>query len=373
MLQPMHSRISSRRPSRILAGRNGIGDRRPGGADQIPGAAADDPLHQVGVGDPADPDDRLGSRLADAAGQLELPALREEAAGPGVERPLGDGADVDVPEVDQFVGHADELEPLLEVDAGLGAAAGDGDPAGHRAVRPDGAAHPLQRLQPESGPVSQRPAVLVVAPVVVGRQELAGQVGVGAVDVDDVEPGIPRELGRPHPVVLNAADVLPGHRLGDDPDGEVAGHLRGRQGRQPRLGVLAVDAGVRELDTGQRTVRVDGLGHHPQRLCVALVPHPGGDVRRLVGIARDGAVLGAHAAPAALRLDRPVGGLCPRLLDSETRAVRHLVEAVGQRHRADAQRLEEHVEAGIAGHQPSRRDAKSSPARRASPVWARAA
>src|SRR6185312_11341285 len=49
----------------------------------------------------------------------------------------------------------------------------------------------------------------------------------------------------------------------------------------------------------------------------------------------------------------PVGGLRPRLLDAEARAVRHLVEAVAQRLRADLDGLEEDVEARVGGHRPT--------------------
>ena len=100
-----------------LARQERVGDRGPGGADQIPHAAADDLGHQIGVGQPADAHDRLRGRLAHARGALELPALREEARGAGIERPLRDRADGDVPEIDEVVGQAHELEALLELHA----------------------------------------------------------------------------------------------------------------------------------------------------------------------------------------------------------------------------------------------------------------
>ena len=95
-----------------LPGQEGIGDRRPRGADQVPHAAGDDLGHPVGVRQPRHADDRLRRRLAHAAGPLELVALLEEAGGAGVLRPLGDRADVDVPEVDEVVGGTNELERL---------------------------------------------------------------------------------------------------------------------------------------------------------------------------------------------------------------------------------------------------------------------
>ncbi len=60
MLQPMHSRISSSRPSRILFGRNGIRDRGAGRTDQVEDAGAHLADHRVRGGEPPDTDDRLG-------------------------------------------------------------------------------------------------------------------------------------------------------------------------------------------------------------------------------------------------------------------------------------------------------------------------
>ena len=76
------------------------------------------------------------------------------------------------------------------------------------------------------------------------------------------------------------------------------------------------------------------LGHQPQRAHVAVVPQARRDVRVLVALGVDRAVLRAHRRPAALGLDAAVARLRPRLLDAEARAVRHLVEAVAQRLRA---------------------------------------
>src|SRR5262249_30284133 len=86
----------------------------------------------------------------------------------------------------------------------------------------------------------------------------------------------------------------------------------------------------------------------PERTHVAVVPQPCGDVRVLVALRVDGAVLRAHRGPAALCLHAAMTRLRPWLLDAESGAVRHLVEAVAQRLRSDAHGLEQHVVAGIA-------------------------
>ena len=93
-----------------LLGQERVGDVRAGRADQVPHARLDDLGHPLGRRQPADADDRLPRRLAHVPGPLELPALGEEARRARVLRPLQDRADVDVPQVDQVVGHAHELE-----------------------------------------------------------------------------------------------------------------------------------------------------------------------------------------------------------------------------------------------------------------------
>src|SRR5687767_13734882 len=101
-----------------LRRKKGIGDRRAGRSDQVPDARVDDLGHAIRVRQARHTHDRLRRRLADAAGPLELVPLRKEARRAGVLRPLGDRADVHVPEINQGVGEADELEALVELDSG---------------------------------------------------------------------------------------------------------------------------------------------------------------------------------------------------------------------------------------------------------------
>ena len=175
-----------------------IGDRGSRGTDQVPRATAHDRGHAVGARQPSDPDDRLRGRLPDPAGPLELIALLEVAGAPRVLAPVGDRPDVHVPEVDEVVSQVDELQRLLDVDP-RGAERVHRDPGDDRAVRADGVANRLERLQPEPRALLQPSAVAVGPLVVEGREELHRQVRVRSVHVDDVEPAVSSSHGRVRP------------------------------------------------------------------------------------------------------------------------------------------------------------------------------
>ena len=81
MLQPMHSRISSGRPSSILRRQERIGDRGPGGADDVELARVDRRDHHVGIGEAADADDRLVGVRADLLDPWLLVVLRVHTRG----------------------------------------------------------------------------------------------------------------------------------------------------------------------------------------------------------------------------------------------------------------------------------------------------
>ena len=253
-----------------------------------------------------------------------------------------------------MVGQPDELETLVEVDPQR-AQPVDGDPAGDRAVVADGVADRLQHLQPDPRPVGQRPAVGVGAAVVVGREELTQQVGVAAVGVDDVEPGVPRPARPPAPSRRPAA----AGRTGSSPWARRRWRSRWRAARgRPTPAATRSSRPARPVwpssIPASAPSRVGLVAHHREHLHVVVVPQPRRDVGRLVRLGVDGAVLGADRCPAALRLDGAVAGLRPRLLDAEPRAVRHLVEAVAQRLRADLHRLEQDVVTRVP--RSSRRD-----------------
>ena len=273
-------------------------------------------------------------------------------------RPLGDGADVHVPEVDEVIRQPYELERLLHVEPRREV---DADPHGDGAVVSGRLPDRLQRLQPHPGPVLQRAAVGVGALVVERRQELCQQVAMAAVDVDDVEADGASLSRRARPVGLDSADVGELHRLRHDRRVVVARDLRRRDRGPARVGRLRVDAGVRELDAGERAVLVHRIGHEGEVLEVVVVPQLGRDVRRLVRVEAHRRVLGADGRPAAFCLHAPMCRLRSRLARAEPRAVGHLVEAVAHRLRPDPHGLEEDVVARVAGDRGSLRSQPPMP------------
>ena len=111
MLQPMHSRIVSSLPSRILFGRNGsaIEGRAAPMRSRMPRLHLAD--HHVRRGEPADADDGLAGQLLQPGDVLLLLAFRAEPGGDGVFLPR---AHHEVPQVGQL---AELAEDLLDVSA----------------------------------------------------------------------------------------------------------------------------------------------------------------------------------------------------------------------------------------------------------------
>ena len=105
---------------------------------------------------------------------------------------------------------------------------------------------------------------------------------------------------------------------------------------------------VPELDARQRIVRVNAAHKRGLILDVVLVPELRVQVRLVVGLGVNRAVLGVDRRPAALGLHRPEGGLRLGVVDAVVGTVRHLHEAVLQRLRANLDRLEEHVVAPVS-------------------------
>jgi hypothetical protein len=272
----------------------------------------------------------------------------------GVLAPLGDVADVDVPQVDQRIGHFDELHavdfhlhrgrPVQRIDR---KASGDGAVAAH------GLAHLLERLEPEAGAIFQRAAVLVGALVVIRREKLQRQVGVRTVHVDDVEAGIARTQRRVDVILLDHRDVGQVHFLAIRQRFELRGVLARPARRRARFHARGVRAAVPHLYAGQRAELVDMVGHGAQVANVALVPDASRKAVGVVGFRMDRAVLGIDAGPAAFGLDRPVRRLETRAVGAGAVAMRHLVEAVAQRLRTDLDRLEQNVVFGVACHSES--------------------
>ena len=178
---------------------------------------------------------------------------------------------------------------------------------GDRAPVADGLADALDRLQPEPRAVLDRAAVRVGAPVRARREELRRQVGVRAVDVDDVEARLDRAARRRHPGVLLAADVGRRHRLRHVPRQVLVRDLARR--RASAAGSRASSPSRRRATARRRPAR---RARARPRSSAAATPRR----RRPTGatetygssseVGRDRAVLGAHRAPAALGLHAAV-------------------------------------------------------------------
>ena len=248
-----------------------------------------------------------------------------------------------------MVGEDDEAGALVQLHPGRPERL-DAQADGDRAVVSDRGADLLERLEPEARTVLQRAAVRIGALVVERREELQRQVAVAAVDVDDVEARVVRELRGANPVLAHPADVGELHRLGHDERVVVARQLGGPERRAARLAPVRVHASVRELDAGERAVLVGLVAHERQVAQVVLVPDPGRDDRPVVRIGRDERFLGVHGRPAALGFHAAEARLRAGLLGAEPRAVGHLVEAVPQRLRPDPDGLEKDVVLRVARH-----------------------
>ena len=351
MLQPMHSRMSSRAALVDLAREPRVGDGRAAGGDDVEGARLDRLDHEVGVREAADAEHRLLRHALHGLLPGQHAARLVEARRRRVLAPLGDAGDVDVPDVHDLVHELDEGQAVaLELRARFAHEHVGGHADGDRAVVADCVLDLLDRLAPEARAVLEGAAVLVRAPVVVRRQELLRQVGVGAVDVDDVEARLTGALGGLDVEPLHRPDVVLVHLLRVREVLEVARDLRGRAGDAARLHARRVGPAVPELRRREGPVLVEHVAHERQVLDVVVVPEARGHAVRVVALGVDRAVLRADGRIAALRLHRAEVRLAEGLLRAEAVAMRDLVEAVLHRLRADLNGLEEDVVLGVARH-----------------------
>ena len=209
MLQPMHSRISSSRPSSIFFGRNGsaIDGRAAPIMSSTP--SRDHAHHRVGRREAADADDGLRGERLQAADVLLVRGLRGEPRRRGVVLPL---ADDEVPHVGQLADEAEDALDVGPVDPVGPEQLVDRDPARDRRPAVDLLERVLEDLAQEPGAVLEAAAVAVGARVVPARQELAERVqAVRGVDVDDVEARFERAPdGGPVPAA-NGGDVIEVH------------------------------------------------------------------------------------------------------------------------------------------------------------------
>src|SRR6266508_1879635 len=334
-----------------LQGKKRIGDGRAAGGDDVQRAAVDRLDHQVGGCEAADAENRFLRNVLDRLLPREHAAGGVEARGGRILAPFGDAGHVDVPHVHHVVDQLDEGKAVaLQLRARFAHEHVGRHADRDRAIVPDRVLHLLDRLAPEAGAVLERASVLVRAPVVVRRQELLRQIGVRAVDVDDVEARLARTLGCLDVEALHLPDVVLVHLLGIGEVLEVARNLRRGAGNGARLHAGRVRAAVPELGGGERSVLVEHVAHEPQVLDVVVVPEPRRDAVRVVGFRMDGAVLGAAGAVTPLRLHGAKVGLAHRFLRPESVAMRDLVEAILHRLRAKLAGLEENVVLGVTRH-----------------------
>jgi hypothetical protein len=107
---------------------------------------------------------------------------------------------------------------------------------------------------------------------------------------------------------------------------------------------------VPELDAGERAEVMNVVAHGAQIPDVAFVPDARRQTMRVVRFRMNGAVLGVDPGPAALGFQRAVRRLKTGPIGTGADAMRHLVEPVAQRLRADFDGLEQNVVFWIARH-----------------------
>ena len=352
-----------------LVGQEGVGDRGPGGADDVRLARGHDLRHVIGAGHAADAEHR---HVGDALHVLDPGLLvvgLVEARRACVLAPFGDVADVDVPKVDHpLLGRElDELEAVVaDLDALRPVKGIDGETGRHGAGVAHRLLHRSHGLEPEARPVLEAAAVLVGALVVELGQELERQIAVRAVDVDDVEA---RTLGADCGVDIHLDQVLDVVFVGLARVGarfELRRDLTGAPGHGATLHAGRVGSAVPHLDPGQRAMPVNLVAHVTQVDDIALIPDAGRDPMHVVGFRMDRGVFGADSAPAALGLHAAEGGLGARPLRACAVAVGNLIEAVLHGLRTDPNRLEQAVILRITRHRAS---PFSSSRRRSRPVW----
>ncbi len=329
----------------------GIGNGRPRRTDDIGDALGHDLRHLFRIGEAADAEHGFLGHLLDEARPRHLVALAVEPGGTRVLAPLGDVAHIHVPQIDQRVGHPDELHAvILDLDPRFTVQGIDGKAGGDRGVVADGAPDFFQGFQPEARTVFQRAAVFVLALVVVGREKLQRQVGVRAVDIDDVEAGVAGAQCRVDIVLLDHGDVVQVHFLAVGERLEFRGVLTRAPRRRARFHAGRMGRAVPQLNSGKGAEVMDVIGHGAQIADVARVPDARGQAMRVVRFGVNGTIFGIDSRPAAFGFQRTMRRLESRLVGTRTDAMGHLIEPVAQRLGADFDRLKQDVVFWVARH-----------------------
>ena len=191
MLQPMHSRMSSMRPSSIFFGRKGsaIEGRAAPMKSSMPRLICETMVS--GEVKRPTPTTGLRRQLLDEGDEGLLVALLGEARGHEIVAPV---ADVDVPEVGQLGQHLDDRrEPSpSQVMPSAPDQLVDREAHGDGAGVADRLLGVLDQLAQQAHAVLQAAAVFVGALVAAARRKCDGERAVVAgIDIDDVEAGAP--------------------------------------------------------------------------------------------------------------------------------------------------------------------------------------
>jgi hypothetical protein len=289
-----------------LARQVGVRDQRAAEADGVGQPIGEDALGDPRVIDAVGGEDGDVHALADAAGEVGVRALGhggDDLRHPRLVPPAGNADVVHAVAFEQ----CGELRGLpIRVAAGHEVVAGDAH-ADDRLVS-DRRADRSDHLAAEARPLGQRgAAVLVVALVGHGGEELGGQVARRGDDLHDVESGLGGADGRLGVVADDGADLLDGHRAGRFP-----GVARGHGGRgESRLAAdqerVHVATGVEQLHAGQRPGTANGPGEATHSGNEAVLAQR--DEERAAGVLVDGAgadddQAGAAPGPRGVEVDQ---------------------------------------------------------------------
>ena len=243
-----------------------VGDQRAPDRDEVGLAFGERGLRDRRVVEAPDRDHGDVDRLADPLGEREQEAAREEhrpdrlVEGVPVARRDADRADAGGLE------QAADRGGVLDLEAALGAL-GAADPVHDRVVGAAAGADRLDDLEREARAVLERPAVLVGAAVRERRDELAREVAVGAVDLDEVEARLLRDPGRERVVVDERVDLLAASARAAPASARRAGSATARSARRGASAGRGARAGSRRgsRTAGARRRAAAGRGRTPRR------------------------------------------------------------------------------------------------------------